>query len=507
MIRDLRAIAGLAVIGIALLIALLRAPSPPPATRVVLPAFDPGSVRTLAWGEMLTLHLDGKWKGPTSLPVDQRYVADLLSSLRSARWHRKDAASHHAFARTLAIGGTKPIVLELGERLAGADQVWLRVDHGSDADLVDGWLAKLVDPEPIDPYERFPFETAGSEPAIALAGLHLQLRPWRDANGLVNPTLGEALVTALERVKLVALGRAAPAPASELELGSRRVLVGGACLGTELVAVQLEGTIACIDPAAWQQVTAAVTDLSRSVDATLDTRPAGFAIDHIDRGAGILSLAKRPTITVAGVTLPADPDLVTELLRALAEPSQPVAVPEGAPQLTLVITPVEGPPVVLDVFASAVHRRGEPRGITISSAQHDAIARPFALLRDPERWSEEASTITELALDGITYRRGAVLGEWTREPSGAPSDRFDPALVEILATAAAKLDAPASPGKVSPVHQLRIHFAPPVGAAVTRELTIGRVSSPGGSCAGLVASEAVSLPAELCAAVGAVAAR
>jgi hypothetical protein len=95
-----------------------------------------------------------------------------------------------------------------------------------------------------------------------------------------------------------------------------------------------------------------------------------------------------------------------------------------------------------------------------------------------------------------------VLGEWSREPAGP----LDPALVEAVATTAAKLRAPAraSDGVAPPTpHHLRITFAPPVGGPITRELALGAPGPDG--CPGLVGTTPVTVPAALCTAVAALA--
>ena len=324
----------------------------------------------------------------------------------------------------------------------------------------------------------------------------------------MTPALGDALAAALARLELVAFATGPVVSGSRIELGARVIRVGGTCPGTDLVAIEPVPEMsspACVATAAWRDVLTAFTALAGQVDDVMDVRPAGFAIDHLELSGGTLALVKRPTITIGGVTHPADAERVAELLRALAQPSsaRPLPVATDAPELTLLITPVVGPPVQLELFAGSVHRQGEPRALAIGVREHEVLARPARAYVDSERWSEEPSTISELTLDQITYRRGAVIGEWTREPAGP----FDPALVEILATAAARLHAPVTPGTFTAGHQLALRFSPPVGALVTRKLAVGPVGgAQRGSCAGELEGERVSLPAELCIAVAAVAA-
>lgn len=517
MISDLRAIAALALIGVALLIALLRAPNAHPIDRTVVPGFDPATVRSLTWlgpPERLIVREGDHWKMMGQpLPIEPRYLADLLSSLRSARWHRRDAAARHRFRGGLELDrGATATTIALGEPLAGTDQVWIAVDHG-EALLVDGWLAKFFAPSSIAMFAPAPFEDAGREASIevvigddAVGQVVLQTHPYRAAGALVEPELGDALVAALAGVQLVGLSTTPAVATSRVKVGARTVPIGGTCSGHTRVAIWLDPTMklpACIELAAWQAITAAVAALDRPPADIMDRRPAGFAIDHVELASGTLSLVRRPMFEVAGTRHRIDPDRVSELVGALAERGEPAPVPPGAPAFTLVVTPVAGLPVSLDVFATAVHRRGEPLALRISPAARAVLARPVATLFDSERWREEPSTLSELTLDTVTYRRGAVLGEWTREPAG----RFDPTLVEMLAAAAAKLTAPAARGTFTALHTLQLRFSPPVGAPIMRELAVGAVNATNGACAGQLEGERVSLPAELCTALAAVAAR
>ncbi|MEO6776190.1 MAG: hypothetical protein ABI467_24770, partial [Kofleriaceae bacterium] len=296
-----------------------------------------------------------------------------------------------------------------------------------------------------------------------------------------------------------------------------RVQIGGACARPEQIAITVDGTGACVTSAAWATARAAIDALLRPAADTVDRRPAGFPIDHIGLTGATLSLVHRPTLVVdptarpsgsaasppghAGLARPADPDRVDELVRALAEPGAPVAVPAVAPAFTLSIVPVRGEPIALDVFPDAVHRRGEAIALRITPAARAILGRPASVLLDPERWAEEPSTITTLVLDGVTYRRGAVLGEWSRSPG--PEAPGDAALVEALAQAAAQLNAPARTGAAPTPHHLQITFAPPVGATVTRELALGAPAA--GGCPALLGSEPVTAPLELCTAVAALA--
>lgn len=516
MIAGIRGVVVLALIGLVLLVAVvLDRGGPSVVDRAVVPHFDPAKVRALAWtaprgGEGPALQRKGDgWTGADQeTPVDARAIDDVLGSLRGARWHRRDAHRDIHAHRTLAVdGGTSTHSIAIGDKLAGTEQAWIRVDGGP-ALLVDDWLANLLDPGPLAFRDRTPFTAAATSTiAIELAGKTLELhgRPWRTHDGLIAPALGDALASALANLVLVGPAAGAPsAPVATIALaGGPRVQIGGPCAQADQTAIVVGAAGACIATSAWTAARAAIEALLQPAADIVDRRPAGFAIDHIGLVGATLWLSHSPTLTFeSGAQSPADPDRVADLVRALAEPGEPIAVPTGAPTFTLSITPADGATIDLDMFPDAVHRRGETSALRITAAARAILGRPASALLDSERWAEEPSTITALVLDGVTYRRGAVLGEWSREPAGP----LDPALVEAVATTAAKLRAPTRTGEGTPgvtPHHLRITFAPPVGAPVTRELALGAPGPDG--CPGLLGTQAIIAPLALCTAVAALA--
>jgi len=132
------------------------------------------------------------------------------------------------------------------------------------------------------------------------------------------------------------------------------------------------------------------------------------------------------------------------------------------------------------------------------------LTRPARALRDPTRWIEEPTSMTELVVDGRTYRRGAVIGEWTRTPPGPLAGPVDAALVEAVASALGTLRAPdlaAPPRRIA--HRVTIHVAPPAGDAVTHTLALGPVGPDG--CRALVDDAPALVPLPACTAVVALA--
>jgi len=510
-IASVRGIVILAVVGALLLLAVVFDHERAALDRAVVPGFDPAKVRALTWAvpatkqQVAVVRRGAGWM-IDDVPVEGRVVDDLLGSLRAARWHRRAHERGLRAHRTLAIemvGGSH--VIELGEGLEGGEQTWIRVD-GGDPLLVDGWLAALLDPDPLAFRDRAPLANAANATAINVdeaSGRAVELHgpPWRSRDGLITPALGDQLAATLGALRIVALAdpHASPALATVAidVAGAPRVRVGGPCAAPDQTAIFVgELPPGCLATAAWTDALAAITSVSRPAADTIDRRPAGFAIDRIELPGGVLHVA-HVQVDLGTVTHHADPDRVADLLRALAEPGEPVAIPASAPAFALTLVPVRGEPVVLDLFADAVHRRGERLALRVAPASRAVLARPAAELLDTERWAEEPSTITTLVLDGVTYRRGAVLGEWTREPVAA----FDPALVEAVASTVAKVHAPVA-GAATPVaHHLAVTFAPPVGTPLTHTIELGP------QCTGKIDGEGTRLPLALCTTVAALAAR
>jgi hypothetical protein len=113
---------------------------------------------------------------------------------------------------------------------------------------------------------------------------------------------------------------------------------------------------------------------------------------------------------------------------------------------------------------------------------------------DPTRWSEDRFAVTEITVDGVTYARGAVVGEWTRTPAGAVA----PDKLEALAAALATVRAPLATETEKPRHEVTVKLAPPVGEPTTHVLEVGT------GCLGTVDGQRVRFEPALCAAIRAV---
>lgn len=514
MTASVRGLVTLAAIALALVIASLVAMRGAQVRddHVVIASFEPSRVQAIAWSGSPAVGLVRSGQGwqlvddPTT-PVIARAVDDVLSSLRAARWHRRAAPARLGTIRrtvTLSLGALHHTI-DLGDPLAGTAQTWIAVDHG-DALLVDNWLVAVLDPTALTFRDRAPLAAAASAGSIvihsAIHGAHdLELAgtPRRLHGMLVAPARVDALTSALAHLELVAIETPSPAPVTTVVVDGLRVGLGGACPSGGIAVVVGAAKPACADAAAVTDVLAAIDALAGPPADVIDRRPAASGFNRIELHDGTITLAgaldKQLTVAIHDVVHKADPDRIAELLRALAEPGQPVPLATGAPPVSLIIPQIGA----LDVFADRVQRRGDPLALAIPPATRAILVRPARSLVDAERWSEEPTTITTISIDGATYQRGAALGEWSRTPAA----KSDPALVDALAEAVAKLHAPARSGTAATPHRLVVTFAPPIGATVTHAIDLGSPTADG--CPAVIAGEPVTAPLALCVAVAALA--
>jgi hypothetical protein len=370
--------------------------------------------------------------------------------------------------------------------------------------LVDGWVSRALDPDPLALRDRTPLADIRGAEAINVDGVghHLVLaRHPRRREVLVAPALADAFEHACEQLEIVRLPDGPLAFGDEVVTileGEAVVQVGGVCPGDpRLVALRSRTGNGCVDPSTWHAVLAAEKVLEGPREQIVDTRPFGRTATTITLADGQLTLSKRPTIVIRSAIHAADPDRVAELVRALAEPA--TVAPMPAP-----FTPTEHysiDDVEIDGAHDVLVRAGELVALHPSPAALAILRRPALTYVDTTRWIEEPSTITRIMVDDVLYRPGAVVGEWTREPAG----HFDPALVSALAQTIAQLRAPARTGAVATLHKLSVTFAPPVGASSIHMLELGAPAADG--CPALVDNVAITAPLALCTAAFAVAAR
>lgn len=507
MIATTRGLAILAAVAAALLVALVVAGprSHRAVDRSLVPGLDTSRVAELVFtrgAQTIRITRAGnewRWQDPPGL-ADPVAIDAVLTALRGGRWHRRAAAKVAGSPRAqLSVDGTS---LGIGAPLAGSEQTW--IVRGDDAVLVDTWVATALAPEPLALRQRHPLDcTAATSITATLPSGTVKV----EATRLVEPRALwiderwlEWLYDACAKIEIVALEPGVRAAQAGLRIrtdGGGELTQVGACDRDRILVDTSAGT-GCIDAGALRELDGALRKLVDTPYQAIDLRPLPIVPAELTLQDGTaLELAARPRIGDAD----ADPERVRELVAALsARGETSIPLPATKPAAAIIAVDGAGTQVVLDLFDRAIARRGEQGAIQISPAQWATITRPTAVLRDPTRWREDPTTISSLTLDHVTYKRGAVLGEWTREPAG----KVDPHLVDALAEAVATVRAPAGPPPKMIAHRLRVTMTPPAGAPTTHTLELAAPSDAG--CAGRVDGTAVLLPLPLCTAVAALAA-
>ncbi len=411
----------------------------------------------------------------------------LVTALRGGRWHRRadKAAAGQVRTRVTIVAGARTVELGIGAALAGTGQTWIARED--DAVLVDDWIASALDLDRLDFVDRHPLAGAGASDVLRVDGLELRGHPRRLAGLVPDAGLVHALEVAYAAVEIVAVAPPPPGgePAATVAL-DRVVIAGfGPCSGKpELELVRSKpGEGGCVDRARWQAVLDAAAALRRPPEQIVERRPVPIDPKQLVLAdGGKLDRTKRPQLDGHD----ADPDRVGELVAALAAPAEPVALPQGKPTGSIVAGDI-----TLDLYDHVLARRGEPVALRPSREAWAILTRPSAALREPTRWIEEPTTISQLTIDGATYNRGATLGEWT----GAR----DPALVDAVVSALATLRAPTGPAPARVDHRIELVITPPAGPPITHRLELGP------QCAARADGEPVALPLAACTAVTAAA--
>jgi len=339
--------------------------------------------------------------------------------------------------------------------------------------LIDAWVARALVPEPLALRVRVPFPDPASAHELRLDGVTLRGTP----RALVEPVqlviatpLADALEQALGQLAVVALPRG-PVAAKGARVQADGVSVGagdGAC-GAGQVAITGTYGPGCVEAGAWQAIAAAGEALRGGKPAELaDPRPVPFEPTQLVLPDKVTLEVKR-RLRVGDHD--ADPSRVTELLAVLAAPAEVVALPAARPTGELVATAPDGAAHALDLYGNGiVARRGEPVALRIGAGGYALLVRPSAALRDPTVWLEEPTTITAITIDGTTFTRGAVLGEWTRSGPGRDVSPLVEHLVEMLATLRGRGAAPAGGTKR---HEVTLQIVPPTHTDQhTRTLTL-----------------------------------
>jgi hypothetical protein len=448
--------------------------------RSLVPRFDETKVKELTYtcpsdGAEKVVRDGNGWKLQTGV-ADAATIDATLSALRAARWHRSGAVTLAGQTHcTLKIDDA---TIAIGGQLEGTEQTW--IVRGTRAYLVDAWVAHALAPGRLALHVRRPLAEAKVDP---------------HSHGIwIEPAVIQEIRAALEALALVAI------EGTQTTTGQGTQYFGAEAVGTcpgDRVLIQTPSGTGCVEAAAWKAVVDAGAKLAGPPEAIADRRPVPITPVK-------LILPDRHEITLAGKPMldsvvDVDADRVRELLTALATPGELVAVPEAAHTDAFLAVGADGTQIQLYIYGNGtLNRRGEP--VAIKTPDTEIIARTSPAYRDPTRWREDPTTITSIKIDGVTYERGAVLGEWTRKPAG----KIDNAIVDALAQTLAVVRAPenAGKGKTTNGRSIKITFTPPAGEPSTHTL---QVTSPTrGGCRGRADNHEVTLPPELCTAVAAI---
>ena len=474
-----------AVLGM-LLVRELRRTRPPAEDRALVPGLDPNSIRAMTWerSPLPAVTVSGAgtqwvWSSTTSTAqADSRVVRDVLAALRAGRWQRTAEVGAAGKLRTrlsLTIG-TATRGIGIGEALPGTEQTWIVV--GERALLVDSWVARALDPDPLALRERRPVADATHAQLITIdtraGALRFEGSPRRQVQPrilLVRTELMAELSRALEAIEIVRLSRPPAENVDDLVISLAPTLrLADRCPDDPSLAwLSSDLGDGCIPRTTYDAVFAAARALAGPAETVAEPRLLAAELDKVvlpDRRE--LELERAPSIDGK----PADPVAVAELLAVLAAPAELVATPPGAivrARLSLAVH--GGTMIVLELLGNGlVRREGEGLSLRISGGAYERLARTGQAYADKTVWSEEPTMITSIKIDAVTYTRGAVIGDWTRAAAGT----FDPKLVEavVLAVSAPRLAPEVGSLRDRYTHHVVLTVTPPVGAPVVHELAV-----------------------------------
>jgi hypothetical protein len=506
-IASLRGLVVLAVIVIALAVALVvgdDSTTGSSETRTLgAPAQVDEFVLTRTGQEPVRVTKDARngWnivEGNRRAKADDAAVDALLAALRGAKWHRRVGARVAVAVKGwLQIGELR---IGIGPALPGTDQSWIVLRD--QALLVDGWVARALWPDPLALRIRRPLADVQGR-RIEHVDVRLEGR-WQTApvQRWISETAYAALSRVLADLEYVALDGSPGADGPTITVDGEGVTEVGGCAGGRVLLSAAVGD-GCVERAAWQAALAAFEPFRLAgSESIVDTRPAPFALTAVRFASGeTLSVAGKPVVDTGGVV---DFDRVKELVGALATQATIVPRPVAASSTTtLELRGAHGATVTLELYGSSVARKGESFALQPPADAMAMIRRPVAALRENVLWREDPITVTAVELDGVTYTRGAVVGEWTRKPAGS----VDAAVVDAVVDTVATLKAPPGPAPARVAHRLTIRITPPMGEPRTHKLELAAPTAT--ACSARVDGQPVQLDASdvpLCAAAAALAA-
>lgn len=547
--RGLELLVAIAVLlGVLLSLDLRR--TSPTTDRSLARGLDVDAVSALGWQRQgqpeLHLAREGErwvWIKPIEAAADRSAVANLLATLRAARWHRREPASaagptHAVLTISTAsptTGGKPPEyadlprrTLAIGAPLPGTEQAWI-VD-GEDALLVDAWVARALDPDPVTLMVRLPLDAIAQAPWIKIGdmrrGLQIEGAPRRLVSpyvAVVRSELIENLQQAVGALEIVSLRPSpwipgptpsspptlAPEPPSDpitIEVPSGSFVIGQSCGDPGHVRLSSRTVTGCVTREAYVAALTAIEALHATARDVMEPRPAPVDAATITlRDGAILDVTKLRIGEHA-----ADPVRVTELLSLLAAPAELTDAPRTAKVIAkLEITDRHAATISLELLPGGVVRRpGEDLGMKVTPASASVLERTAAAYRDLTPWSEDPLAVLAIRIDdNRSSVRGAVIGEWSHPNKSSQMPWAEAAQSTALELLASQLAAPRpiSPGPpaFATAHRVVIVIKPPAGPVLEHALEVGRKTAAG--CPVRASGMALLLPAPVCEAIATIA--
>ncbi len=539
--RGLEALVAIAVV-LAILLALDLRRSDEVEDRSLAQGLDVDAVTALTWvrKDAPELHLvrEGErwiWIKPVEAIADRGAVANVLATLRAARWHRREAASaagptHAVLTISTAMpttGGRPPEyadlprrTLSIGPTLAGTEQAWI-VD-GDHALLVDAWVARALDPDPLSLMMRRPFEAIAQAAWIEIADSRGELRvegsPRRLATpyvALIKAPIVDELHQSLAALEITSLP-VGPAPAgahprSALTLRTPAGMVTfseGCGADPRRVLLSSPAGTGCIDPLAHAAALHAIALLRQMGRDVFESRPAPLeAATVLLTDGSVLDVAKLRIGEHA-----ADPERVTELLAVLAAPAElgdtpPRVVIKGS----IIVTDRRGAIVSMELFSGGFLRRpGEGLGLRVPREVAAILERPGSAYRELVPWLEDSLSVVAIRIDTkFSSVRGDVIGEWSHPDRTSQMPFAPPEVAKGIEALVLQLAAPrpiaAGPATFATAHRVVIVVKPPTGDVVERTLELGRKAAAG--CPARANGVSLLLPSTVCDGVAALVGR
>ncbi len=515
--RGLAILLGVAALLATFLLFDLRRRSPAVVDRTLVPGLDPERITELTWDRppapAVTVTLrDEVWRWSSSgvmASAEPGVIRDLIATLRAAHWHRRAEVAaagplHGQLSLTLGPGtvvtAASPVrVIGIGAPLAGTEQTWLVV--GEHALLVDSWVVRALDPDPLALRLRRPVKNAarimsltlGTDPTTSIVSGMRQLTPRRM---FVRADLIDRVHRAIEQLEILRLSGPPGADSAHLTISLEPLLrVGPTCVDDPTLAwLASDVGDGCIARASYDELAALANLFNGPPEPLIEPRPNPGALLRVVLADGaVLRLDRRAAID----DKPADPAAVSELLAALSAPGEVTAVPDRVPvRGTLKLKVSTGSDVTLELLGgNLVRREDEPLALRLTPVAYAVLTRGAVALADRSVWNEEPTTISALKVDGVTYSRGAVIGEWSRTPPGTVDGAKVEALVAALASPRRSPDVEA----FSVGHTITLTVTGPTGAPIHHELSVG--ARRGAVCICTASNATVLLPAAHCATV------